>query len=185
MERKGYTLMIFWVFFWLVVEWIVAYLLGPKFLFVKEANVSRVFHSGIFIGIFSLIAIALFSIIYTMPLYAYVSKKNRVDRRLIVKKTFDFPVYMSIYSFIITGVIPMAYLYLKFEANLTDDSIYPFILWVFASSVAYSMIILAGLDLFSTYIAESLKIIRRERFGFFKRSLKYELPTGVIATVLF
>ncbi len=185
MGRKGFNLMTFWVFFWLLVELFVAYVLGPKFLFFEDEHIKLAFHNGILIGIFSFVAIIIFFLVYTIPIYGYVTGKARADRRVVVKRTFDVSIYLSIFAFIVTGILPMAFLYLRLETALANDSFYPFILWVFASSVAYSMVVLAGLDLYSTYIAETLKIAKRERYGFFKRSLKYELPIGVITTVLF
>lgn len=185
MEKKGYNLMTFWVFFWLIVELIVSFWLGPKLLFYDNAHIRYAFRYGIYIGIFSLIAIFVFYVIYTLPIYRYVTKKAEVDRKLVVKRVFDIPLFLSGYAFIVTGVLPMGYVYIVGASAFGNDAFYAFILWIFASSLAYSMTVLAGLDLFTTYVLESLKIGKRERFGFFKRSLKYELPTGVITTVLF
>ena len=185
MERKGFNLMNLWVFFWLLVELFVSYWIGPRLLFADKAHVDLAVKLGIYIAIFSVFAISIFYIIYTIPISGYVTGKARVDRRLVVKRTFDLPLFLSIYAFIVTGVLPMGYVYIRGATTLANDAFYAFILWIFASSLAYSMVIIAGLDLFTTYILESLKIDKRERFGFLKRSLKYELPLGVITTVLF
>lgn len=185
MERKGYNLMILWVFFWLFIELFVGYWIGPRLLFYEDSHVRLALKYGIYIGIFTVIAMAAFYAVYTMPIYRYVSGRPEDDRKLVIKRVFDIPVFLSIYAFIVTGVLPMGFVYVKGAIVLSNDAFYAFILWIFASSLAYSVTILAGLDLFSTYILESLKIYKRERFGFFKRSLKYELPFGVITTVLF
>ncbi len=185
MAKKGYNLMVFWVIFWLFVEIFVNYWLGPVFLFWREEQILLVQHYRIYMIILSILSVSLFFIIYSMPIYGYASGKALTDRRIVVKRTFDISIYTALFAIVFTGIIPMGFMYLKLDPAAMREGLYAYVLWIFSTAIAYSMIVIAGLDLFSTYIAESLKISKRERFGFFKRSLKYELPLGVITTVLF
>ncbi|GEM_PF-5984386 len=185
MARKGYNLMVLWVMLWLVVEIIVNYWIGPSFVFWRDSQMLLVQHYRIYAIILSLLSVTLFFTIYSMPIYGYVTGKAITDRRMVVKRTFDISIYTALFAFVFTGIIPMGFMYLKLDPGVMKEGLYAFVLWIFATAIAYGMILIAGLDFFSTYIAESLRISRRERFGFFKRSLKFELPLGVITTVLF